>query len=395
VYGLVWIGLLAISRIGIIDYNSFTPKAIFVYLINYFSFLIGYFTISFASNNNYRIDYKNLNINNDHYIYKTIKILLIISFSAVLIKWIALISEFGSLAYIFKNANAVRYLLIGGGNVQLPSYLRFVSYASSLGMAAAVFSAFYIFFISSKKIIPYLSIGVLLLNDLTTFGRLGVIWSFMFFVSSFILSIYLGRRRLKSKNVFRVLLTFFIVLLIINIPKFLRSGAFDANIGLKSYIESYFLYSTGSFTAFSEYLKTAIPNSTKGWALFYPWFKLFSRFGLVENIGFSFIYEFEYIPMGFNVFTYLRDIYSDFGMLGIIIVPYLLGVISTFFTIKLRKKFNLVSMILSIYVYMFLIFSVIYNPFSMGANIIGLIASLIICVILSKKGVKLNESDRC
>lgn len=203
-YGLVWIGLLFISRIGIIDYNSLTSKAIFIYMINYFSFLVGYFTISFASNNNCRIDYKNMNINNNHYIYKTIKILLIISLSAVLLKWIVIISEFGSLSYILKNANAVRYLLIGETNVQLPGYFRFISYASSLGMTAAVFSAFYIFFISSKKILPYLSIGVLLLNDLTTFGRLGVIWSFMFFVSSFILSIYLGRRRLSSKSLRRI-----------------------------------------------------------------------------------------------------------------------------------------------------------------------------------------------
>lgn len=190
-------------------------------------------------------------------------------------------------------------------------------------------------------------------------------------------------------------MTSIVAIVIVNIPKFLRSGGFDSNIGLYSYVESYLLYSTGSFTAFSEYLKTAIPNSTQGWALFYPWFKLLSRFGLIENPGFSFIYEFVYIPMGFNVFTYLRDIYSDFGMLGIIIVPYLLGIISTFFAVKLRKRFNMISIIACIYLYMLLIFSVIYNPFSMGANVIGLITSLIICVILNKKGVRLNESDRC
>ena len=155
-------------------------------------------------------------------------------------------------------------------------------------------------------------------------------------------------------------------------------------------IISYYVYATGSFTAFNEYIETAEPYVTKGKALFTPVFRFLEKLGLVNDDGINYIYEYVKIPFPFNVFTYLRDIYSDFGHIGFYIIPYIVGAISTYISISLRFKFSLPKIFMLIYLYMFIMFSVIYNPFSFGINVIGLTVSLIIGIVLERKRVYLT-----
>ncbi|PXV63072.1 oligosaccharide repeat unit polymerase [Halanaerobium congolense] len=399
IYGIVWLGLIVFSRIGFVEYNSFTFEANLIYLLNYFMFLLGSLTIKIGVKWQInkkkllnKINYERLNLFNDKLILYVIRILLFISLFSIIIKWIVLINNFGSLTFIINHANHVRYQLIGSNNLNFPFYYRYIAYLSSLSIIAAVFSSFYVIFISSKVITPYLSLIILLLNDLVTFGRINIIWGSLFFVSAFIISVYLGINKINYKTILKYIIIVVVVFLIINLPRQIRSNGVGLISNISDTFKSYYIYATGGFTAFSEYLRTAKSSTTNGWAFFNPFMRFFERLGIIKSIDFSYIYDFIDIPFRFNVFTILRDIYSDFGIIGIILIPYILGGFSTYICFSLKYKFKLTTILMLIYIYMSIIFSVIYNPFSMGVNIIGLGGTLILGLFLEKKGVVINAN---
>jgi hypothetical protein len=116
---------------------------------------------------------------------------------------------------------------------------------------------------------------------------------------------------------------------------------------------------------------------------FLPIYNLLSRTGVVEHPGFY--PKGYYIPMWTNSATYLRDIDSDFGPIGLMLIPYLLGLFSTYFWYRFYINGSLNDFIALNYIYQIVAFSVFYMVTRSSVWFLSMIIVLITFAILNMK----------
>lgn len=402
VFGSAWLGGLTLSQIGLVRYNQMSLAAIVIYIIHYGAFLFGSLLVLLCQGgvNRTRISGTDMQESVDNrLVLFALRLMVAISLLSTLYIWHILISNYGSLSYILQNAFTIRLQLINNPNSPIPVW---ASYLASLANAAAALGGYYVFFVSRKEWTAYLPIGVSFLCDLTTFGRVGTIWTLLLYGSAFVASGKMQFRRPDFRRIGKAICLVVLVLLLLSLPRLIRGnfdgfsatvrgyeGALAVNTRDNPFINglvTFYVYGTGSFTAFSEYIKAhRFAEPTFGKALFTPVFRVLRRLGYSSRFEFSNLYLPVRIPFDFNVFTYLRDVYSDLGPGGFLVVPIFLGFLSTMVMFALRKAFSLPLLVIQLYLYMFFVFSVIYNPFSFGINIIGLGAALTVAVLCSRK----------
>ena len=140
----------------------------------------------------------------------------------------------------------------------------------------------------------------------------------------------------------------------------------------------YFDY-TGPVAGFSDYLAHPDRNSRAftGMYTFAPIFRFVSRLG--ARISIPYYDEYYYTPRAINVMTYLQNIHSDFGGVGVLIFPYFLGALMTWLTLKLKEKFEPVHVVLLAHGYLIISFSFAYNPMLTGLWYISLALGVAAC----------------
>jgi len=121
------------------------------------------------------------------------------------------------------------------------------------------------------------------------------------------------------------------------------------NLGFKipnkilAYLSQPYTYLSASFPTFQALtednagLEIYRKNYPIGFEVFNPIYYMLSKF---DNSITSerFLSEVYYIPIGFNVYTYLGNIYKDFGVIGTLIIPFFIGFVSTLIYLKVVKN---------------------------------------------------------
>lgn len=90
-------------------------------------------------------------------------------------------------------------------------------------------------------------------------------------------------------------------------------------------------------------------------------------------------YYSEFIDIGIremNAGTYLKDVYIDFGLLGMVVFPYILGVGTMLAYVSFRKRGSLLLLTLLSFLYVYLEMSAFMNLFRLGYYLIPLVATL-------------------
>jgi len=106
----------------------------------------------------------------------------------------------------------------------------------------------------------------------------------------------------------------------------LHKGAQYGQSGrLRGFLFSLYWYLASPIAAFDEFLTNFQGSHDLGQNTFFPFFKWLHRLHLVPAPAISVYGEFVFIPHPANVYTYLRNFYEDFGLLGVTVIPYLLG----------------------------------------------------------------------
>lgn len=116
------------------------------------------------------------------------------------------------------------------------------------------------------------------------------------------------------------------VLLFVLVDIFLKKSSIYGMGGrLSGSLFSLYWYIASPPAALGEFLANHQGDYLMGQSLFLPIYKWLDRFELVPPTTMIFFGEKVYVPYMANVYSYLRNIYEDFGMLGIAIYPYALG----------------------------------------------------------------------
>ena len=284
---------------------------------------------------------------------------------SICISWYLNIKHFGIYDIIYKSYT-IRENVIGGNSV-IPSYL---GYINALSHALLCFVTVMAFKSKDKiyKILTFMTLLNILLIDLISFGRIGIVFGSMVIICSII--------HYNFNVIFKPKVIVFLVLLlvIINIPRIMRGGGdnFDSTVSkyeqslsvnvpkyLNMPLSVYFYYFT-SPVAFSSYIDNKKIENTYGYRFFTPIYNIYYKISNQDRPN-TIDYPI-YVPYETNIYSILKDILTDFGPLGLFIIPAFFGYIMGRISVFDGHGDN------AIYIFMMAIimFSPLYNPMSFG-----------------------------
>ena len=300
----------------------------------------------------------------------------------------ALFNRFGSLEYILYNAYVVRYQQIGKETetglvsvyLNYPSSLIYGLFALCLARIGSGGGKWY------KAAALYFFL-LIFLNNLATFGRNGILYAIFCIMGFF--AVFRTKGLITAKNI--LLLT--VLFVVLTTPRLIRTagGDFSVNVDawLSDYSEPYLRYPvpritkqaldayidySGGIYALDDYIYSHPGGEdTLGFRTLTPVFRFYNRLvgiGYVSTIDpGSWNLPFGGIYPEFNVYTFIRDLYGDFGILGVAIVPCLIGL---FF----GALFNCRGVgydALKIYSMGWLLYTPVCNIFSFGGFLISFV----------------------
>ena len=137
-----------------------------------------------------------------------------------------------------------------------------------------------------------------------------------------------------------------------------KSSEYGLSSRLQGVLFHFYWYIAGPMAAFNEFITNFSGDHQWGRSMFLPLYKWLSRFHLVQEIEVNYYGEKVLVPYMSNVYTYLRNFYEDFGVLGVAIIPYVLGWASAAIREKARRHFQYLNLYLVLL--LFILFS-FYN----------------------------------
>lgn len=151
----------------------------------------------------------------------------------------------------------------------------------------------------------------------------------------------LWQRRLNFTRLFTSII---FVLLVMFIVTFSRNN----NIDSSSLSETFVIYTTSSLPALVIESPSVFEYSgSYTFRVVYLW---------LNKVGFEFpidpiISKWTYTPFPTNVYSYLKPYYYDFGIIGVIILPFILGFLYNFLFQNAKKGSQVSLLILSMFIY--------------------------------------------
>lgn len=260
-------------------------------------------------------------------------------------------------------------------------YLGFLPYAASALAGAYVGRTGSIGFVSFLPLIAMTVDGVLSMQ------RGGILIAIILFVAGIYLTPHRRALRVRKWQLASALtllvIGFFYVTMTRGIPaEFENQGPILNQVAdVAPSMPSLYMYLSAPPVGLSAYLQHPDADGQSFWGryTFAPANRVLSKFGFHTYV--PYYSEFYSTPVPINTCTYLREIHSDFGPLGIIGVPFLLGAL---ITIVESKCSNLVAQVVLAHLYVVILFSFTLLIMVTGYWYISLIASTCVAFVISK-----------
>lgn len=111
----------------------------------------------------------------------------------------------------------------------------------------------------------------------------------------------------------------------------------DFNLGSSNVLllANPYLYVTAPLPTFQEAMGDVYYHSG-GTRTFYPVARILLEIGILRDVPSWAIFDYYFVPVPNNTYTHLFTFYQDFGRSGVIIIPFLLGLLHTYWYWKMR-----------------------------------------------------------
>lgn len=395
VYGLVWIGTLLLYYIPIVYYYPLSAQALVLICLSFFSFALGAFTIGLVSNNkrfkNTPSKFRNREIMQKNFNRVFRLVIFLFSFASFLGLFYVLLDlgkVFGFQGLFTYYGSLYRRRAFTSLSIGL-YYGGILSYCLAFIYSSACLSGIYMAMNHKTFSALYLTFLNIILYEIIYVGRAEIITFFILFLSGYYLTIRYNKISKKDKF-YRIVLSFGLILLMIFIfiSSLLAKGTGKellayTSISLPSFLYNIYTYPTSSIGAFNAFLERENGKLLLGQATFYPIAVILHKLKLISHLEeTSYVLDNVYVPIPTNTFTYLRPLYEDFNVLGLIIIPYFIGLLSSYIFVSLKGNFSLVKVIVLSYIYAFIVFSIQGNLFWNFYYVISIISTCLITKIV-------------
>ncbi len=331
----------------------------------------------------------------------TIILFSIIGIIAAIQHWMVLLREFGSIAGVFLNATKYYRMRVEGEIKGVIPYLFIISYL------AVFLSGIYTAYKNKLTLVSVLPIIAVVFKELANLGRSGMLLALFEFVITFMLFRHLLISDLSykvNKNKLSIILAIIVVFSLIvggamavkNIRNPIDSfqgtskslSTFEGNAFISP---SIYLYSCSHLGVFNKYLEKQNENPYWGENTFLPVYNFVSKFGVVEHP--DFFQEGYFIPMWTNTGTYLREIDADFGKVGLLLIPFSLGLFMTIYWFKFYESGKILYLLVLTYLYLIVSFSFLVMVSRLSSWFISF-ALLFVLIPFIEKIVKQVSSNK-
>jgi oligosaccharide repeat unit polymerase len=280
-------------------------------------------------------------------------------------RWYIMINIFGSIPAVFVNAAWVYRINVKG------EIKEFIPILPSFVYVGVFLSAIYTAYKGRFSFLSFFPILCIILKELTYFGRGEMLFaSLEFFFTFFFVRNLLNREKNIIYNFSRLNATISIILLIsllITAASVVRSSrGVKENIRgstkeLKQLEENFiitpsvYFYLSSDIGVLNQYLIEDREKALFGENTLRGVYYMLAKFKVVEEP--SFFQRGYFMPYWSNTGTYIREIHADFGIWGVLLIPYLLGILLTWLWYKFFNEKNFMLLALLVYLNIIVAFS--------------------------------------
>lgn len=366
VFTIVWNGLFFLYSLNLVKFFSISGKAVIVIIVSYLIFYFGASTQGLMykkikkeqkeQNNSLQENYGNIKV-----IKKGIELAIVLSAVGGILWFIQAISIMGFISISEIDAYYLRSKLLP----QMNGLYTFLVYVCSLGGCILIglllskhktFSKKYLlifigpliiaFFIGQRNFIIIESLFIIAPLIITKNRKINVKKS----------------KKPDNKNAIFILISITLFFIVIGNMRMSGTDSINVDGSERNIISSTLSYLTGPFVAFSEVHESWDGTLDYGVNTFTPIAKFLDVVG-IKDYDNNLITQIEngrdpiYIPNLFNVFSYIWDVISDFGYIGLLIFNWLLGFLSSMLWYKFNKKKLITSAdILFVFIMVYLLY---------------------------------------
>jgi oligosaccharide repeat unit polymerase len=413
-FAFIWSGMIILYELRLLPYKDLIVETWIFILATFISLILG--TLTYISvRNKYFLDYKSISVEELSFnkifaddvkvVRYALFIFSFISIAGAVQHWMVLIDMFGSIPKVFLNALTIYKMNTEEGGIKGQ-----VPFISNFGYVAVFWGAVYTAYkgrFTFLSILPFIGI---IIKETSTIGRAGILLGLFEFIFVFLL--FRHCLTINDKIKFRfsrpnavISITFLLALLIFaaSIVKVSRvsfeqyQGAsktlrqLEGNLILSP---SVYLYLSAHLGVLNEFVKRQDEKNLFAQNTLLPFYNFLDRLDIIKRPN---QYQKGYfIPMWVNTGTFIRELFADFNVFGLLLFPYLLGLVISYLYFKLLREGSLYILTILSYLYLIIGFSFLvmitrtsYWSISLTLNLLSI---FLISRIVSRK--QLNKSNR-
>jgi len=387
VVAVVWCSSLLLFFLGFVEYPPMRAYTWWVLLLSLLAFFVGTGTAGLAHTrhsrgialgHSARVWESHVRMNQER-VRRIIVVFSIIATCAVLLQWASIISEFGGIRAVFIAGNRFRYaFLIRELDFPLTSYIW------PCALAVAPLAGLYLACGLVKDKVMYLPILPIVGWTLGIMGRQGILFGLLLYTNGFLL----GRLLVAKKPVTRKILATSLVIAslvaavwgwildlrvadvgpyMLGQPSPLVERARDVlPRAVYNSILTNYIYLTDPLARLNDSVQFFEPTeSSLGLLTFASLGRLLAKIGLVNpSFAQDYLQELSLIhPNLDQPSTVLRELYSDFGLVGMLGFLWFLGIISAHLFLKLFHQPSFGLLLTVVFLFLFLEYSLFYSIF--------------------------------
>lgn len=367
--------MILVYELRLLPYRELIPTTWLFIIATFLSLILG--TVTFFSIQKYHPLESTKDKKNDLHFNKiftgdakvvrySILFFSFISIAGAVQHWIILIEKFGSIPMVFINASAIYKMITETGGIkgQIPFVSNFGYVAVFWGAVYSAYKNKFIFL----SILPFIGI---IIKETSTLGRAGILLGLFEFIFVFLLFRHCLTINAKNHYKFSKTNATISVTILLGLLIFAASLVKISRISFEQYqgasrtlrelegniilSPSVYLYLSAHLGVLNEYIKRQDEENLFAQNTLLPLYNFLDRLDIVKRPN---QYQKGYfIPMWVNTGTFIRELFSDFNVFGILIFPYLLGVLMTYLWFRLIRDGSLYILVILSYLYIIIGFS--------------------------------------
>jgi len=398
-YGGIWSASLALFELKLINYYPLEPETWIVIIGAWLAFVFGSLMVvlaRFALGSPLAAPLTGLSMETTGLEQRSMRTILwvlnVVSLFAALQHWYIVVKKFGSVENVVVFGNLVYSLRVAG---EFPGMLPyFDSLALSASFLAGVYTA------SRKKIelVAMLPLAIIVILEIANMARSKIVMAAVLFIAGLFLNPRRSAPRVSRspswgfRGATGIIVS--IALLIAGL-EFIRGtrGSIESIPAATRSLEklrgssfitpSIYMYVTIPHGVLNQYLKQDIEHTSIGSNMLAPVYRLLSKLGFDTPV--RTYQKFYNTPAAANTGSYLRELHADFGLAGVLVLPFAFGAAVTAIWYRTRMKGSYTRVVILGHMYLIVAMSLFVIATRGGDLLVSFVGSIIAARVLDNK----------